>query len=266
MHRKKRKKSNQRPVVTICATDRDEQFVMRKCAWYMKGFLDTRRDFDKETLELLLYVLGDTMDLFAVYLGGMMNSDECSDFINSLMLTRSDAEDHIKVYYDAIVQFDSHAQQEILSHLQHVLDVKIEQCTCRGTSQLKKKIGLLKRLFSLNELEVELCTFILIVTFWEKMDDFFVHRIECNRFSNRNMLSHILHVERHELNRALHGTLSRISLYSLDEHNLSLSDSFMEFFSDQSSRSLKSFFYERIKPKAIPWNITRSMHAPRNTW
>ncbi|HPA70400.1 MAG TPA: AAA family ATPase, partial [Bacteroidales bacterium] len=252
MHRKKRKKSNQRPVVTICATDRDEQFVIRKCAWYIKGFLDTRRDLDKETLELLLYVLGDTMDLFAVYLGGMMNSDERSDFINSLMLTRSDADDHIKVYYDAIVQFDSHAQQEILSHLQHVLDVKIEQCTCRGMSQLKKKIGLLKRLFSLNELEVELCTFILIVTFWEKMDDFFVHRLECNRFSNRNMLSRILNVERHELNRALHGTLSRISLYSLDEHNLSLSDSFMEFFSDQNSRSLKSFFYERIRPKAIP--------------
>ena len=252
MHRKKRKKSNQRPVVTICATDRDEQFVIRKCAWYIKGFLDTRRDLDKETLELLLYVLGDTMDLFAVYLGGMMNSDERFDFINALTLTRSDADDHIKVYNDAIGQFDSHAQQEILTHLQYVLDVKIEQCAYRGTSQLEKKISLLRKLFSLSDLEVELCTFILIVTFWDQMDTFFVCRRECNRYSNRGMFSRILHVERFELTKALHGTLSRINLYSMNEHDLSLSDSFMEFFSDQGSRSLKSFFYERIKPEAIP--------------
>ncbi len=252
MHRKKRKKSNQRPVTTICATDRDEQFVTRKCSLYIKGFLDTRKNLDRETLELLLYVLGDTMDLFAVYLGSMMNSDERSDFINALMLTRSDADDHIKVYYDAIVQFDSHAQQEILSHMQDVLDTKIELCTCRGTSQLEKKLTLLRKLFSLNEPEVELCTFILVVTLWEQMETYFVRRIECNRFSNRNMLSHILHMDRHELNKALHGTLFRINLYSLDEHNLSLSDSLIEFFCDQGSRSLKSFFYERIKPKAIP--------------
>jgi len=184
MHRKKRKKSNQRPVTTICATDRDERFVIRKCAGYIKGFLNTRRDLDRETLDLLLYVLGDTMDLFAVYLGSMVNSDERSDFINALMLTRSDADDHIKVYSDAMVQFDSHAQQEILSHMQHVLDVKIEQCAYRGASQLEKKLALLRKLFSLSDLEVELCTFILIVTFWEQMTDFFVHRLECSRFSS----------------------------------------------------------------------------------
>ena len=162
MHQKKRKKSNQGLLVNICATDKDEQFVIRKCAKYIKGFLNIRKDLDKETLELLLYILGDTMDLFAVYLGGMMTSDDRSDFINNLMLSKSDADDHVKTYYDAIVQYDSHAQREILSHIQHVLDVKMEQCSYRGKSTLDKKISMLKGLFPYQPMRLEHgCQFLL---------------------------------------------------------------------------------------------------------
>jgi len=132
------------------------------------------------------------------------------------------------------------------------LGQRIKNLKRSGISDIEKNIFSLKKMFKLNDQEIDLCTFLFIISIYDAPLTFFDSHLSCTSFSGRKYLANILGLSHSKINEVSSGTLERFNLLEIDKYNIELSDEFICMFQKPSDRIFSKNFYSRISRNTIP--------------
>jgi len=231
--------------------EKNERFVLKKCALFLKRHLGRYSFTDKETMEVLYWVLGEEMgqigeDLVA-RLGDSRRMDLEEEFSECF-----DADDYANVIAKMALGAGMGFRKELNRRILGALDQRIKSLGYRGKADFEKNMMVLKKMFSLTEEETEFCTFLYIISNYDEFEEYFVDHIECHKLRGRRYLANALGLTFGRLNGILTGKLEKIGLLEMDRHNLALEDDFQTLFENPSSALVTKNFFTRLPRNAVP--------------
>ena len=232
--------------------DKNERFVLRKCAVYLERLLGNYQLADRETMLLLTWILGAETavigeallknvsgrkreKLLADWEENISDPDEAPDSLCRI-LRNSDK----KEYHSFAV-----AARTALSRRHKDLDYS-------GRSDIEKKLRSLSKMFGLTEQEIAFVEFLYIVSLWQQAENYFVDHLCCQDISGWRYLKTILQMTECELAGALSGTPERIGLYEMDRHTFSFTDDFLSFFQKPLNDLPANNYFSGFSRKTIP--------------
>ncbi len=232
--------------------DKNERFVMRKCAGYLERLLGNNQRFDRETIILLVWVLGpETMAVGATLLANVSDQER-----KALMV---DLEDNISKPDEAsdslfriLRKSGKKDCRALASAARDALNRRYKVLAYSGLSDAEKKLRAFSKMFGLTALENDFVEFLYIVSFWERAENYFVHTLYCQDIPGRRHLKNILKMTESELTGVLSGTLERIGLYDMGPHRFNFTDDYMPYFQKPLNDLPTKKYFSRFSRKTIP--------------
>lgn len=231
--------------------DKNERFVLRKCAIYLGNLLGNYQLFDRETIKLLVWVLGpETIVIGESLLKNVVrNRERLSSNWEDSMLDHDDIPDALCLMLRDI---DKKALHSFAAFAREALERRYRNLAYSGHSDIEKKLRSLSRMFGLTAQEIAFVEFLYIVSLWQQTEIYFVDHLQCQDISGRRYLKTILQMTESELAGVLTGTLARIGLYEMDRHRLNFADDFMSFFQKPINDLPANNYFIRFSRKTIP--------------
>jgi len=159
MKNKRRRKSPDRAGAVSYVPDRNERFVLRKCAVYLDHLLETYLLADRETIKLLAWVMGPKMnDLGQILLKrmGMKEKQKYETDIEEDILDPEEAPDSI---CRILRQSGKKRTRLFITDLREVLERRYKALAYAGRSDTEKKLDVLVKMFCLSKQEKFLSSF-----------------------------------------------------------------------------------------------------------
>jgi SpoVK/Ycf46/Vps4 family AAA+-type ATPase len=232
--------------------DKNERFVLRKCAGYLERLLDAYPLADRETIKLLAWILGPEMIEIGNVLLKRMGAKEREKYESDLEENILDPEEAS----DSIYRILKHSRKKVMMAFMAVcrasLEKRYKMLAYSGNSDTEKKLGALSKMFCLSDQEVIFAEFIYIVSAWRQGEDYFVDHLHCQAISGRRYLKAILQMTDREMTDALSGTLARIEFFEMDRHSFTLKEDFLAFFQKPSNELPAKNYFVRFSQKTIP--------------
>ena len=247
-HRVPRSKS----VVTM-NMDRDEQFIMKRCATYLYNLLDRYILIDDETFDFLNWILGSDMEIISRYLLSRLPESERKNFEEELLESEYDSRFYSKAA-NKIIRGSSGKRRlpGLKGFIQNTLRSKIRKLQYRGASGIEKSLSAFKKMFHLTDQEVEFAFFLFIINVnCDPPENFFDRHLHCDSFIGRKYLTALLRISQAELNQILSGTLYKIGFFEMDQY-IRMNDDYLNLFQSPSKQKISTNFFTRISRKAIP--------------
>lgn len=232
--------------------DKNERFVLRKCAGYLDRLLGAYTLTDSETINMLAWVLGpEIIDVGIIFLKRMEHKAK-EKYLSDLEENLHDPDE----VPDSICRILRYSNKKVVMELMDVcrtaLDRRYKALAYSGRSDTEKKLDVLAKMFHLSDEEIVLVEFIYIISVWQQVEDYFVDHLQCQNISRRAYIKAILEMTEKELDRALSGTLARVKFFEMDKHTFTLADDFLAYFQKPSSELLKNEYFARFSRKTIP--------------
>lgn len=233
--------------------DEDEQFVLFKCAGYMRGLLSVRPVYDKETIGFLLWLLKANIQPLLDYMAEHVNSKKEDTpnkaEINICNLAPDYAVDYVK---DLMIAMERSAMPEMTLLLKNLLSRHEESLSSHGATRIGKKISILKKMFKLTEPEVEFVIFNALLILRQEAEKYFADHLRLNHLAAGEHLSKMLEIKNVDLARIPESILFRIKLFEIDLGKFKMSADLINFLLKRSNRALFDGFYKRLTLKSIP--------------
>lgn len=233
-------------------TDKNDRFVLKKCATYLKRHLNRYPVLDGETLEMLCWIFGKDKKQIGEYMLAQLNDLQKEEFEEELSECITDHEEYADVLRRMSGRIKPGLLRRIKRMIPDLLDQRIQRLGYKGKPDLEKNVMTLKKMFSLTGQETEFCIFVFLISNFQVIESFFVDHMECNRFNGRKYLTNILALTHGEINEILSGTLAKIGLFEMDRYDLSLSDEFQSLFENPSARIVSKQLFSRLPHNAVP--------------
>jgi transitional endoplasmic reticulum ATPase len=243
------------PVIpAVTDLDKSQRFMKKKLALYADRLLGRQPRLDRETLETLHWLIGPDM------------LEDCVDEIRQLLTIqqRQRFDQHLgddvyesHVFATAIAGLVRGSRRDLENTVTRLLRKTlndwlgtIQYC---GTSEVEKSLSLFKEIFSLSDLEIEICLFLSLLQIWDEAQRLFEYHLGCHSFSGRNYLATILNASDAEIALAINGKLTKIGILENDRGNtISLEASFHQLLNTASHGDLKTEFFTKIDPNPVP--------------
>ena len=233
--------------------DRDEQFIMKRCATYLYNLLDRYILIDDETFDFLNWILGSDMEIISRYLLSRLPESERKNFEEELLESEYDSRFYSKAA-NKIIRGSSGKRRlpGLKGFIQNTLRSKIRKLQYRGASGIEKSLSAFKKMFHLTDQEVEFAFFLFIINVnCDPPENFFDRHLHCDSFIGRKYLTALLRISQAELNQILSGTLYKIGFFEMDQY-IRMNDDYLNLFQGSSKQKISTNFFTRISRKAIP--------------
>ncbi|MBW2630503.1 MAG: ATP-binding protein [Deltaproteobacteria bacterium] len=237
--------------VSMINCDRDEKFMMRKCATYLNLLLESYNLIDSETFDLLNWVLGPNMEKIRGYILSRLDETQREKFEEELLDSKFDERSYSSAAKKIMQSPKKKGFSELNGFIQSVLRSRIRKLTYKGASGIEKNLSLFKKMFNLTEQETEFALFFFVIDVCDPSTNFFDLYLHCDMFIGRKYLATLLQSSQRELNQILNGTLSRIDFFEMDQF-IKLSSEYRSIFQNPSGETFSKNFFTRILQKAIP--------------
>jgi transitional endoplasmic reticulum ATPase len=252
MKNKRRRKPLDHTGAVSYDPDRNERFVLRRCAVYLDRLLETYLLADRETIKLLAWVMGPKMTDLGQILLERMSTKEKQKYeqdIEEDILDPDEAPDSI---CRILRQSGKKRTRLFITDLREVLERRYKALAYAGRSDTEKKLDVLVKMFCLSKQEKVLVEFLYIISAWQQGEDYFVDHLCCQNISGRRYLKMILQMTNREMTDALSGTLTRVEFYEMEKYSFVLTDDFLAFFQKPSNELLAKNYFARFSRKTIP--------------
>ncbi len=248
---KKRRKPGNHSGVMACDPDKNERFVLRKCAGYLNRLLGSFPLADGQTIELLVWILGPDVIKIGEVLK-YMSIKEKEKYESDLEENILNPEESAEVICRIIRHLGNKGLAAFIAVSRTALERRCKALAYSGQSDVQKKLGILSKMFNLSEQEQVLLEFLYIISASRQGEEYFVDYLRCQNISGRHYLKIILQMTEREMTDALYGTLARIELYEMDKHSFNIKDDFLSFFQKPSNEMLAKNYFTRFSRKTIP--------------
>ncbi|MBU1662933.1 MAG: AAA family ATPase, partial [Chloroflexi bacterium] len=235
-----------------CDPDKNERFVLRKCAVYLDRLLDAYPLADRDTIKLLAWVMGPEMISIGQTLLERMSPKEKQKYEQDIEENILDPDEAADSICRILRQPGKKRTTSFVIAVRDVLERRYKALAYAGRSDTEKKLVVLSKMFSLSEQEKVLVEFLYIISAWRQGEDYFVDHLRCQDISGRRYLKMILQMTDREMTDALSGTLTRIEFYEMEKHTFAISDDFLAYFQKPSNELLAKNYFVRFSRKTIP--------------
>jgi SpoVK/Ycf46/Vps4 family AAA+-type ATPase len=240
-------------IVVTMNMDRDEQFIMKRCAMYLCNLFDRYILVDDETFDFLNWILGADMEIISRHLLSSLPESERKNFEEELLESEYDSRFYSKAA-NKIIRGTSGGKRlhGLKGFIQNTLRSKIRKLQYRGASGIEKSLSIFKKMFHLTDQEVEFAFFLFIINVnCDPPENFFDRYLHCDSFIGRKYLTALLRISQAELNQILSGTLYKIGFFEMDQY-IQMNDDYLNLFQSPSKQKISTSFFTRISRKAIP--------------
>ena len=236
--------------------DLNDRFVAQICIIYFLRILRVRPIGDSETLEFLCWLIGEERIKLSEYVQHLMaekmeedyDDGHCrfsagiSDFANDL-------EDLLgKASWGQILKFTNHAKT--------VLESRLRTLEQRKTSEIQKNLDVMRKMFSLSDTDISLCTFLFIIAAFSEPESFFDNHLKITTIEGRKYLLKALDIPQFELTNSLTGKLKTTGIISFERGRyndvMAIGDDFYNFLLNPSEKAFAKKLFSRCQEKALP--------------
>jgi SpoVK/Ycf46/Vps4 family AAA+-type ATPase len=211
---------------------------------------------DPETLQALYWLLGPD------------SSQDCLDKIIALCPGgkrpgRGKRRYHIEDGYDyarcigELCRGLARAKQpRIIRLFREALGERQAALTYDGKSPLESVFLEIRKMFNLNDVEMELCAFLLAMSVWNEVDGLFDNHLGCTRYAGRHLLPMLIGCTPAQLNQAIAGGLAKIGLLELNHRgSLELDNKIFLFLETLDSTDLKTNFFRLVNEEPVALDL-----------
>ena len=234
------------------AHDKNERFILRKSLSYLRRHLKHYFMLDSETMELLCWALGNNMEQIGEYLLDFFDYDQKSEFETEFLDCGTDPDEYAYVLLNMLKRIGNYHLIKFKRFIFSLLEQRTKNLKYSGTSDIEKNISRSRKMFKLEDKEVELCIFLFIISTYDAPESFFDNHLSCTKFSGRKYLCNILGLSHNKISEILNGKLERSGLLEIDKYSVELNDEFTCMFQDPSDQIFSKNFYSRIPRNIIP--------------
>jgi len=231
--------------------DRNEQFIMKKCATYLDRLLDRHDLVDDETFDFLNWILGADIERIRGYLFSRLKESDRKILEEDLFESEFDSRAYVKTVRKAVQGARKSNLAGFKVTIQETLRAKIRTLHYRGVSGIEKNLSDLKKMFSLTDQETEFTLFFFIIKAYSPATNFFDNHLHCDAFMGRKYLTELLKISHKELNDIISGKLFLIELFEMDNY-ITLTSDFSNILENPSGGEFSKTFFTRISRKVIP--------------
>ena len=230
--------------------DKNDLFVVQKCATYLHRYLSRHFVLDEEAMEFMSWILGEEKvglsEKMIEFAAERYKDEMAEDF------SACNADRFAGVAFRAIRHIRFVHRSDLGQVILGLLEKRAENAAYRGRSDLEQNIKKVRKIFTLSENEAEALIFFFISSMYEPPEDFFNRHLECNRFSGRKHLKNILAINHYELSQVLNGTLAKTGMLEPGRYNMELHHEIACALQTPPERDLASTFFSAVPKKAIP--------------
>jgi len=245
--------NRRRGVLPDTDQDRNEQFVLRKCAEYLLKHLNRYPVLDRENLAMICWTLGRRREVIAeCLLGRSGDTEEKNNFEDELSECGKDCDDYARVIFRMLEKAKrSHARQ-LQKTVGHLLQHQVKKAKRNGRSEIENNLSTIKAMFNLTDQESDFCLLLFVLSTYQPAEEYFVSHLGCNKFLGRKYLINILGMSQQVLNTILVGVLRKIEMFEMDNFDLKLTDDFLKLFQEPSINDFSKNFFSRISESTVP--------------
>ena len=246
-----RRRDLSRPEEQSFGPDRDESFVITRCATYLCRILQRWPRLDHETIRLLAWILGAAMEQVGPFLAERARKKSRKEILKSLAECRLDPDDYGHTITRILGKQPRSASDRLVRFFLRELKTCMRRHARAGTSDMERNLSRIRAMFGLDELEAELCMLLYMADAWNQPENYFTYHLECNKPSGRKYLLTALEVTAAQLGRVLRGRVREIGLVELDGRWLRLEEDLIPLFQEDRGE-LGSELYRPAPRESLP--------------
>ena len=237
----------------IDANDDSAAFIHLKLLIYMERLIRKGIKLTQEVCDFLFNLLNPVLS--ARLLDAMMEqmpedkleqSDEERGLGDSWEFSNLCSEIFRRMNADQRHRFDS--------SLMDILEVRRRELTRQSSTHLENNLQSFQKMFGLNEIEVELCLFLFIISTWGEANFLFEDHLECTVYTGRKRLATALGCSESNLVEAIGGKLHQIGILDTDTFRtgLELKHEFARKLQNLSPEEFRNQFIRKMNCDLIP--------------
>ena len=232
--------------------DRSDRFVTIQSARFLLRHLERYGALDLETFTLICWLLEPEAQRIFQELNRLLNPSDRTALAREIDASDTPADDYPRLLAKYGQRLGAGKRRSVLAVCCKRLDALVNRLDNRGRSTMDRNIEKLRQMFHLSELETRFCVLLFINTASDEVESFFVHHLNCNRFSGHRYLLNLLEAGPEQVNAVLTGTLKTINLVEMDRVDLRIRDDFWPLFFDPSPQCLGEKFFRPAKRTKVP--------------
>ncbi|GKT06841.1 AAA family ATPase [Desulforhabdus sp. TSK] len=232
--------------------DENERFLLKQCAVYLHRFLDRSGPLDRNSMNAVCWALGEERTRLGrellVHLSGGLRKELQDDLEEGDL----DGEGFADILARFLRKAPHRVARSFVPRVRNVLGERIESLASEAVSPIEENLALFREMFNLDPAEMEFAIFLFVLANHEILEDFFVNRLGCNKFTGRKHLGTVLHLSVNELNAVLTGTLQKIGAFEMDNIDLRLEEDYLKLIWDPSSPLVLERLFTKVPQDTLP--------------
>jgi transitional endoplasmic reticulum ATPase len=231
--------------------DKNDLFVRKMGAIYFLRHFSRYPKLGKYEIEFVCWLLGDQKAELVEFIRKFYPEDSREHWSDEVYAESNDIEAFAAELLNGLKAIDILHKHQIRQFIKTILRRNTKQLKYQGKSDLEKTCRLAKRMFNLASHEIELVTFLFIISTYEAPENLFDIELSCDRFSERRYLANILGLSQAKTARTI-SRLEQIGIVENYSRNLSLDDDISSLLQNPDLEQISKRYYKHVKPKSIP--------------
>jgi transitional endoplasmic reticulum ATPase len=250
----RRKRVSSAGLANQCKLDKDEMFALRKCLLYTNRLVAASNHFDQDFFEFFGWMLGSNIRQLGEILLNCAEGDVREKISSELTECGNDFSEYGSVVHDRLKKANPSLSVRIKKILTTLVERKYKSLRYNGLSAVEKNLNSLRETFTLSQNELELTTFLFILSSYDKAERYFDTHLEIYAYANRKQVANLLNINKRELNAVLNGTLRKIGLCNLENRytSIELEDHFLDLLQNNTSNNISQKFFSPVPRSPIP--------------
>jgi transitional endoplasmic reticulum ATPase len=229
--------------------DKNDCLVLKTCSFYLERLISRYSQLDQETLGVVEWIQKGSLEKIGRNLLKEVQGERWAALTVEI---EEDPEDLPRILSRFLIKSGKAVQAKARNFILTLLQQRSRELGFKGKSNLEKSLQSLKRMFHLDDQEVEFCLFHLIVLGWKTAEGYFIDYLHCDTYEGRKYLATLLKKTPKDLEAIFSGTLTRIGLLEVGSRNMVIQDDYLEFLYNPSGRIPTKNFFTPLSGKPIP--------------
>jgi transitional endoplasmic reticulum ATPase len=249
-----RRRRKRKPVVNATALNEEDGFILATCGEYLIRHIGKRHFLDRESIEFLLWIMGDKMELIVDLFQKAQPVSIRSRFAEAIEGAEDDAGMLADVLLDMLKKTRPHIARKTCKSLVVQLELAVEKLRASRKTNIESNFESLRELFSFDQAELKLAVFLFIVKTYDEAETFFIDHLKCDKFRGRNHLLNLLGIRNQELSAAL-DRFDQIDITESCYGEFELTEWFLNRCLTPESESISSKFFKSIPEHNLPISL-----------
>ena len=236
----------------MLSEDRNEQFIIANCSFYLHRHLSKFPDLPKETISILIWILNDEIEVIKDHISSYLTNPKRRKLDKDFCECDRNPDDYAGIFFRYLYKLKPNTEKEVIRYFIDLLEKRIRDRDRYSNSVIEKNIIIIKNMFDFTNDESEFLKFLFVVTEFITAENYFVDFLGCSTMAGHKYLANILDIDSEKLYNILSGPLSRISVFEIDQYTLRLTDEFKSLVQNPLTEDFSKKYYRNISGPMIP--------------